>query len=507
MRKIVKKEVIQELYDDALLKAQKTYNEKSYKHSISFYKFAGWLAWNFPFLQKFSDNSLEEHISKIGNLFTPIEFIPIKEKIVFYNSQIIDSGALTEQYLDFFITNNLRVLFIIPDIINTVKGEAILKKVNSAPHITLYIASQKSDLEKVEEIRNILMDFKAEKCFLHFVPNDIVGCLSFQNISSIKTYYIVHNDHTFWLGKNYFDYYIEFRNFGITLAVERRRIPKDKILHIPFYPINNKKQFQGFPFKREGKIIGVCAANLYKFYLDPELKYFQIIKELLFENQDFIFCLCGYGNEKPIKEFIIKNQLEERFYFLGGRSDFYNLVGQCDILFESYPMKGALTPLFATEQKVAVVGISSYDNASGSLEELLNITGYKQPEKFEEFQTEAKRLIRDKNYRIWLGNHLSKNHYNKNDFEVSLQKILDNDLDDLKPITILPLKLNDDAYLQEYLNLEESSIGNILKYKLYILKLALSFFSIIKILIPALKASKKDIYRILRRFISKITLG
>lgn len=504
MKKVVKKEIIQELYDDALFKAQKKHNEKSYDHSISFYKFAGWLAWNYPILQKFSDDALEEHISKIGNLFTPIEFIPIKEKIVFYSSQIIDSGALTEQYLDFFITNKIQVLFIIPGIINTVKGEAILNKIHSAPLITLYIASQKSDLEKVEEIRNKLRVFKAEKCFLHFVPNDIVGCLAFQNISDIKTYYIVHNDHTFWLGKNYFDYFIEFRNFGISLAVERRGIPKDKILHIPFYPINNKKQFQGFPFEREGKIIGICAANLYKFYLDPELKYFQIIKELLFENPDFIFCLCGYGNEKPIKEFIQKNKLEERFYYLGGRSDFYNLVGECDILFESYPMKGGLTPLFATEQKVPIVGISTYDNASGSLEELLNITGYNQPCNFEEFKMEAIRLIKDKNYRTWLGNHLSQNHYNKEDFEVSLQKILNNNVDDLIPTTILPLKLNDDAYLQEYLNLEESSIGNILKYKLYILKTALPLFSMIKIFIPALKASKKDIYRILRRFLSKI---
>lgn len=503
MRKVVKKEVIQELYDDALFKAQKRYKEKSYSHSISFCKFAGWLAWNLPFMERFSDDSLEELISKIGNLFTPIEFVPIKEKIVFYNSQIIDSGALTEQYLDFFITNDIQVLFIIPDIIYTLKGEAILNKIHNAPLITLYIASKKPDLEKVKEIRNVLLEFKAEKCFLHFVPNDIVGCLSFQNICKVKTYYIVHNDHTFWLGKNYFDYFIEFRNFGISLAIKRRGIPNEKILHIPYYPINSKKQFQGFPFEREGKLIGICAANLYKFYLDPELKYFHIIKELLFENPNFHFCLCGYGNEKPIKEFIQKNNLEERFYFLGGRSDFYNLVGECDILFESYPMKGGLTPLFATEQKIPIVGISTYDNSSGSLEELLNITGYNQPCNFEEFKIEANRLIKDKNYRIWLGNHLSQNHYNKKDFEVSLQKILDNNVNDLIPTTILPLKLNDDAYLQEYLNLEESSIGNILKYKLYILKTALPLFSIIKIIIPALKASKKDIYRILWRYISK----
>jgi glycosyltransferase involved in cell wall biosynthesis len=491
----MEKEKIISIYKDSVKFAQSAYENKRFSKSIAYCRFSAYVALLYPFLKNFTDDNLENIVSSIAHNNQQIDYIPHDDRLVFYNGQIVDNGALTEQYLYYFIENNMKVLFIIPEIQNTKFGKSILDKINKAPNITLYISTNRNDLDKIKNIREQLANYKAKYFFLHFLTHDVVGCIAFQNIATSISFYIVHNDHTFWLGKNFFDYFIEFRNFGISLAVERRGIPNEKILHIPFYPIRNGIQFNGFPFDRKNKIIGVSGANLYKYFVDPELKYFQIIKELLVENPNFIFCLCGWGDEEHIKKFIENNKLTDNFYFVGHRSDFYSLIGKCDILFESYPLKGGLTPLFATEQKIPVVGITSYSNYSGSLEEFLDINEYKQPANFEAFKTEATKLIQDEKYRKWLGDHLSKNRFNKNDFNASLKKIFDNNIGNLKPKHILKLRLNDDEYLQEYLSLAESTVENLMRDKLFLMKSSLPLFSRIKLMCPALKASgAKGIY-------------
>ena len=320
-------------------------------------------------------------------------------------------------------------------------------------------------------------------------------------------FFIVGNDHTFWVGKESFDYFVEFRDFGISLAVERRGIPVNKILHIPYYPINNRKPFEGFPFDRKGKIVGISGANLYKYLLDTDLKYFNSIKQLLEENKNFIFCLTGWGNEDKIKEFITTNKLETRFYFLGHRSDFYTLVGQCDILFESYPLKGGLTPLFAIEQNIPCVGIATFDNASGSLEEFFGVKDYKQPTNFDEFKKEATKLIQSETYRKELALLLSKNRCNKADFENSLKMVLNENIEKLIPKTVYPLKLNDENYLDEYLSLPESNLEELMCSKLFILKDSLPFYSRLKAFRYAVKSvNTKRVYDVFR-LLSIVLIG
>lgn len=498
-RKLNKPFLIQE-YDTSIIEARKSlFIDNDIKRSIAFGQYAGYVAWAFPFLKNFCDDNLEDIISEIAKHFKKVEYLPQDKKIVFYNSQIVDNGALTEQYLDFFIENDFQVLFIIPEIKNTLQGKTILEKINKASNINLFISEKRDSVDKIIEIRQQIELFRAQYCFLHFMPNDVLGCVSFLNVTEIKSYYIVHNDHTFWIGKNFFDYFIEFRHLGISIDIERRGIPLDKILHIPFYPIKNEEAFQGFPFNRKDKIVGVSGANLYKYLIDNKLHYFQIIKELIVENPNFIFCLCGWGDIQSINNFIEKNNLQDRFYFLGRRSDFYNLIGQADILFESYPLKGGLTPLFAIEQNIPVIGIASYDNCSGSLEELLNIEDYQQPVNFTEFKAEANKLITDPEYRKIIAHLQSNNPCNKNDFESSLSKVLKECLDDIKPKHIKKLELNDEAYLKEYLNLNDSTIQNLMRMKLFTINSSLSLGSRLKLLMPAIKSSKtKGIYGMIR---------
>jgi len=501
MRKL-NKNILTLEYKTALDNAVLKLSNKKINDACKYCEYAGTIAWYYPFLDKFHDVKIEKIVYDISHTFPRLKHTPIENNIVFYNSQIVDNGALTEQYLDYFIKSCFKVLFIVTDIKNTRLGKEILSKISNSNNVELFIPKSVSYKNKIIEIRTRINEFKPSTAFLHFTPSDIVACCSFLNIENINTNYIVHNDHTFWIGKSFFDNYIEFRHFGISMAFEKRDIPINKILYIPFYPINNKKTFEGFPFDRTGKIIGISGANLYKYLVDTELNYFKVIKDLLDENPDFIFCLTGWGDEDKILNFIKKNKLENRFYYLGQRTDFYSLIGSCDILFESYPMKGGLTPLFAIEQKIPCIGIASYNNFSGSLEELLGIDNYTQPTNFAEFKQEATKLIRNREYRVELAKLLSKNKCNKIDFENSLKLIFSKNYKPLRPLVIKPLQLDFENYLNGYLALKHSTYEELMRQKLFILKSSLSLLSRFKISTYAINAKNtKSIYDVLRLII------
>lgn len=486
--------------EDSILKSE-IESANSINKSLNLIQLNAYMQWMYPYNKSYTDNFLEQKLSKI----TVKRFVDEQNNSqlaadIFIASFLLDNGGLFQQYIEGINKNANNLVVIVTNKLDKAKAKETLKLIEQN-NIKIYIVDQQNTYQKSVKIASVINSFIPVRIWAHLVPSDVpalVSTLSYR----CKKFFIVGNDHTFWLGKNFFDYFIEFRQHGISLAIERRGISRDKILHIPYYPIRNNKSFKGFPFVRKDKIVGISGANLYKYFVDPELKYFQIIKELLDENPDFIFCLTGWGDVKRIQNFIQDNGLEDRFFFLGRRDDFYSLIGQCDILFESYPLKGGLVPLFATEQKIPVVGIATYDNFSGSLEELLDIEDYKQPTNFSEFKDEATRLIRDSDYRNHLGYLLSKNRCNKRDFDNAIMKILNDDFESLKPKSIKPLKLNDDAYLQEYLNLPDATYENLMRQKLFIMKSSLPLFKRLKILFPALKASNtKGVRGFIRIFI------
>ena len=435
------------------------HDNKKFNHALAFFEFAAQIAWSYPILNDFCDDELENYLDNIAKTcFSTIYSEKKLKRIVFYNGQIVDFGALTEQYLDYFIDNDYEVLFIIPNKKNTLAGQNILKKIEAAEKVQLFIPKAKMPLEKIRQIREQIGAFNPEKAFLHFLPNDVTGFCSFANVQQIERFYIVHNDHTFWLGKKCSDFFIEFRSFGISVALKKRKIDKNRIFYLPFYPIKSQTPFQGFPFERSDKIVAVSGATIYKYLLDKDLRYFHVIKELLNENYNLVFCLCGSGNGDVINNFIIENKLKDRFYYLGQRSDFSELVRNCDILFESYPLKGGITPLFAIEANVPVLGIANFNNPSGTLEDYLGIPNYKQPTTLIQFKKEAKFLIKSAENRKKLAVLQHNNFFKENFFNEGLRPIL-KEMKQKKELPILDINLDMEYYLDEYLSLPFAYIG------------------------------------------------
>jgi hypothetical protein len=418
-------EYIKKEYESCKAKGLELLDKGKIDAGLKYLEFAGKIAWKFPILEAFCDDDLEFKIDQfcLENL-KKINFKGNPKRIVFYNGQLIDRGGLTQQYLNYFIKLDFEVLIIVPHAENIQRGNSILSQIRNSQKLKIFIPESKETVSKIVEIREQIEGFQPNFSFLHFLPNDIIGFASFSHLSGTIKYLIVHNDHSFWIGKKCSDYFIEYRKFGCFLSCHFRGIPKSKIILNPFYPITTGEDFKGFPFNPSGKIIGISGANLYKYLQDPNFKFFANIKKLIENHPTFIFCLCGAGNTTKIIQFIRDNKLSNQFFILGNRDDFYNLVGKCDIMFESYPLKGGLTPLFAIEQKVPVLGV--YDNlgVSGSLEDLLQISNYKQPTSFYKFQKEAKNLIESSEARKKLSLIQSKTPLTKTNFDKNMNTIL-----------------------------------------------------------------------------------
>lgn len=443
-------------YETFKRKAFGFYKKNQFEHCLECIQFCGQIAWNYPILYNFCDDELEELMAQIKKKLkvSGLNHQNKNEKtIIFYNSQIVNSGGLTEQYLNYFIEKKYKILFIVPDNKNTKLGSDIIQTIRSNQNIELFIPRSRKAIKKIKEINEVVRNSEASYAFLHFIPNDVVGYTVFSDLTDRKRYYIVHNDHTFWFGKGCSDYFLEFRKFGYLLSTKRRLIDSNKIYLLPYYPIIQKTEFQGFPFNPKGKIIGFSGANLYKYYLDPELKFFKAIKTLIDNNPNFIFCLAGAGDQTIIRNFIIQNRLQEKFFLLGKRNDFYALIGNIDILFDSYPLKGGLTVLYAVENKKAITGIANDDNASGSFEDFFELKDYRQPQNISDFLAEADKLIKDKQFRTENAAMFRSSKYKRHIFNRTLLKIIERKEKQIGYSHHEKLKLNDDYYLSEYLNL------------------------------------------------------
>ena len=397
-------------------------------------EYAASIAWHRPILSGFIDENLESLIENTATkLIKNHTFIERNKsgylkRVVFYNGQIIDTGALTEQYLNYLLTNDYEILFVVQDTRNAVKGGRLLRRLESLSAVKVVILDPGKHTSKVQQLHQIIIDFDPDFSFLHFLPNDIVGYAAFSMLTGRPRYYIVHNDHTFWVGKGCSDYFLEFRQLGARLSVDCRGISPSQIVTIPFYPIHSAVPFQGFPFESANKVVGLSGALLSKYFRDPELKYFHSIKKLLQNHNNFVFCLCGTGTAEQVDQinrFIKLNDLENRFFYLGLRKDFFELIGNIDILFESYPQNGCLVLLFATTQGKAVVGIGNKNSYPGTTSEFLDIQNYEQPLTFEDFEKEASQLITSKEYRAENSKNFSNTLYNKNSFNTKLDEVIE----------------------------------------------------------------------------------
>lgn len=435
-------------------KSKEKIKKMNYKGAIKYLELFALLSYNYNLF--YTDDEVEGQLSIISKDLLGINKIhPQCKRIIFYDSFAIDNRGLTQQYLRAIFSWGCELLYITNA---KVIGPDILRELNDYSKAKI-LTYDKSKFNKWKNIVNEIVNFNPEKVFLHFSPWDIAGICIWNSITNVDRFFINLTDHAFWLGKNTFDYILEFRTYGSFLSIKERGIPVEKLLLQPYYPIINNNPFQGFPFDNtEQKTIVFAGSNLYKI-AGKNNTFLKLMKEVLNNNETTIFVLAGPGNNSTIKKFIKDNHIEDRFYLLGDRKDISALVSNIDIYVNTFPMIGGLMSQYAAYFHKPIIGYTSPDLYwCNNTEDLLQVPNEKLLVKDSkgEFVQYFSQLISSENVRKNNIQLTLKSILTPEDFSTKLlQNIYKNkyivSLDDIKDVSFDP-----DAISELYIEMENS---------------------------------------------------
>ena len=241
--------------------------------------------WN----QEYTSDLLEKAIESSSHLICNWKQEKFKEDvIVVYDAFGLDNRGLMQIYLNALCKIKRTVYITYSENENRIpKIKEILKKNNAEIE---YINSNFNYTKQIQQFWKILNTYKAKAAFLYTTPWDVVGISVFNHLENLCDRYQINlTDHAFWLGVNAFDKCIEFRDYGAYISNSFRKIPKEKIVKIPFYPqINEEIEFEGYPFKDESKKVMFSGGAIYKTVGDNG-KFYSMVRNILKQNDNVVF--------------------------------------------------------------------------------------------------------------------------------------------------------------------------------------------------------------------------
>lgn len=310
---------------------------------------------------RYADDVLESILEDISSelLGQSLE-LPQEDRFLFYDDFGYDNRGLTQQYLHALDEMGVSYLYLVDSREFNDNG-SIAAQVRSNPNAQiLKVPGGLDDIARLKFLFSAVKEYNPKKAFLHLAPWSSVAVTLWNAFPKVEKYLIDLTDHAFWLGKSCSDYFIGFREYGYSLSVRERGIPKDKLLNLPYYPIVSGKAFAGFPEEVKGRVIIFSGGAYYKVYGEDNA-YFKIIRRVTQENPDVVLLFAGSGNDKPFREFIARNGLQRNVFLIGNRGDINEVFRHCDIYLNSYPVIGGLMSQYAVLNRKPLIGYSTSD--------------------------------------------------------------------------------------------------------------------------------------------------
>ena len=293
--------------------------------------------------QYFVDEELEQYTYFLSeNILCPTTIGDVDDnKILFYDGFGLDNRGLAQIYLKGLCKNGYEVIYVVEE-----------SRQNNIPEIKSVLSRFKSKIvfieddtiiNKAKKIQNIIMDYKPANAFIYTYPSDTAAIIAFESVcGKIKKYLINLTDHAFWLGRNSFDYIVEFRDYGASISLYERKIEVNKIIKLPFYPnIGFDLSFEGFPFQfdKEKQAVFFSGGSLYKTFGEND-RYYKLVDRILSRYNNLIFWYAGSGDFSKLET--LKNKFTERVFFTQERRDLYQILRNCKFYLSTYPICGGL---------------------------------------------------------------------------------------------------------------------------------------------------------------------
>lgn len=396
---------IKSLYRKLVSKAQATLRKNNFNSCMMYIDAAANLAYNYNWI--FADSSLEKMIHVLAsNMLNINQNIFQTKKYIFYDAFSMDNRGLTQQYIRALMDNNITFLYITENVF--IDETDIYQEVKNYTHADLCIVpANLNRASKVKFIYNTILRYESSGIFMHIKPWSVEALVAFAAFPRIVKYNINLTDHAFWLGSSVLNYNIEFRNYGCSLSVCKRGLTDQQILLLPYYPIQNKIAFEGFPIpKKKGDVFLFAGANLYKIYGNND-EFLRTIKTLLDAYPNTYFFYAGGGDATHFNFFVEQEKLVGRVFYLGFRKDINQLVRNIDIYIDTFPVSGGLMGEYAIVNKKPILAYireqnvhESDDDTLASLFDSGKLQVFYNKEKLLEY---AGKLILDENFRKYEG--------------------------------------------------------------------------------------------------------
>lgn len=484
MREIVNKAIIK-----IKRNIEKMIQEEYYGNALSLVELASEISYFYN--QFYYDDDLENYLRVISKKFLHIDVHKSYDRktVLFYDGFGENTRGLALIYVK-ALCKNFKVIYVtekhnirkIPSIVSVIEEyNCCIRTVNASDY-----------LGRAEAINKIIKETTPGVIFMYTTPSDVVMPMVMHAYKGVLTRFQINlTDHAFWLGADSCDYCIEFRDYGAYISNKYRRISKDKILMLPFYPIIDYGQvFLGYPFDADEsrqKIV-FSGGSLYKTKGGNGL-YYKIVRHILDNHKDVVFWYAGFGDRTDINQ--ILKEYPGRAFLTNERPDLYQVLRHSCLYLSTYPVCGGLMFQYAALAKKPPITLKFGDVTDGFLieQDLLGI----QFDNFDDVINEIDRLLSDEEYLNKKAERVYKSVINPDVFESQLVRIIEFNKTDFRPVY---KKVSIKCFLKEYeINFNEKELNDIIyrSKKLIVLKLFTKRF-----LLGKLRRMLNKIMRLLR---------
>lgn len=375
--------------------------------------------WN----QSYTDDSLEDCIKELVSRKQSVitDYITRGNVVLFYDGFGLDTRGLALIYLKALCDLNYAVVYVVPEKARNQQPE--IHKVTAGKDITFHYLQNAAGDEMTTELLHVFSKYQPHTAFFYTHPADVEACVAFGFMAGkVRRYQINLTDHAFWLGKNAFDYCIEFREYGACVSAKYRQIPQEQLRLMHYYPYFDKNiPFAGLPFETEGRPILFSGGSLYKTY-DDKGTYYAIVAEILQRHRELLFVYAGTGDKSGLNA--LQAKFLGRVFVMAERKDLYAVMQHVTLYLNTYPMIGGLmTQYAAIAGKLPLTLFNCPENSLDGL--LLNHENMQL-----EFQhkddviAEMDRLLVDESYRQQAEARLADSVINEEKFRQELGRLL-----------------------------------------------------------------------------------
>ena len=414
MKPISKEKVLKD-YNSLKQIAYKYLNANNYEKALrTVFVACGFM---YTYSQIYYDNELEDMMECIAQKVGVQPDIAYKDEksILFYDGFGNDRRGLAVIYLQALRQLGYNIIYVTYESYQATIGQ--IKNIVESSNI--YYIKNANMVEQIAELNKLINKTNVSKAMLYMCPDDVVGVAVFSQYKGVIERFLINlTDHAFWLGKSVLDFIIEFRHYGALLSYQERKISKEKIFCLPFYPNIVECEFRGLPFELAGKKMIFSGGALYKTYGMNNL-YYIMVEEIIKMDDSILFYYVGEGDSTEINKLIKK--YPERVYYGKERTDFYEVIKRCYFYLSTYPYFGGLMTQYAIAAGKLPITLASEEIIGGQTVETDDAWYFQDVNVLYE---EIRKLITDTEYLKGQEERVGNSIVTQKQFEKNLGEIL-----------------------------------------------------------------------------------